>query len=52
MMRIFDTKFSLTITKKFIADEREILSHQSHLSGQRVNALKHSSKSEFEPNDD
>ena len=52
MMRIFDTKFSLTITKKFIADEREILSHQSHLSGQRVNALKHSWKSEFEPNDD
>ena len=52
MMRIFDTKFSLTITKKFIADEREILSHQSHLSGQRVNALKHSSESEFEPNYD
>ena len=36
--------------QKFIADGGE--TYESHLSSQRVNAMKYSSKSEFEPNYD
>ena len=46
----FDTNFSSTLHKKFKADERE--TYESELSSQRVNTMKYSSKSEFEPNND